>query len=192
MFSQGYSITAWADHLQVVWMSPALPAALKGSLVLLLLLFPILFFFRVRLAGFMAQHMHMPVSPRGLGIGAPLLSIAAGITLFFARPATPAIEWKFDTTGFLARSINGAVSMKWDDVASARLDERDPQQDKASLVLKSKEGKEAWLVLHWLQPQHRTQVMAFLKPLAEGRFSLPDLPPDPDNVHEGRSPPRPR
>jgi hypothetical protein len=180
MLSQGYTLREWADNLQVFWMSPALPFPLKLGAIFLLIVLPFVFYFRVPLAAFASRQLHIPLSPRGVGIGAPILSALAGVVLLFSRAQTPVIDWRFGPAGLSAKTLNGMVEMKWEDVASARWDEREHSKSKASLVFLSKDGKEAWLVLYWITPEHRAKVMNFIKPRARGLFNLPELPPEPE------------
>jgi hypothetical protein len=161
--STGYVLIEKGAELTLRWMSPTLPfffAVVASAGVLLL---PLAFFFRTPLAAWTARHLHWRLSPRALAFLAPGLSIVCAVGLFFTRPARPVIEWRFNDEGFEIQSLNGAARMKWSEVASARFDDRAPNLQKASLVLKAADNREAWLILEWLLPAHREKVLSRIR-----------------------------
>jgi len=171
--STGYTLFEKGAELTLRWMSPTLPlffAILAGAGVLLL---PLAFFFRTPVAAWTARHLHWRLTPRALAFLAPGLSIVCAVGLFFARPARPVIEWRFNNDGFEIQSLNGAARMKWAEVASARFDDRAPDIQKASLVLKSADNREAWLILEWLVPAHREKVLARISAGLPRKVKLP-------------------
>lgn len=171
--STGYVLLEKGAELTLRWMSPTLPlffALLAGAGVFLL---PLAFFFRIPVAAWTSRHLHWRLTPRMLAFGAPGLSIVCAVGLFFARPPRPVIEWKFNNEGFEIQSLNGAARMKWPEVASARFDDRAPNLQKASLVLKSTDNREAWFILEWLVPAHREKVLSRISAALPRKVRIP-------------------
>ncbi len=163
MLSHGYTILEVADTLLFMWMAPTWPATARFFLLALLVGLPILFVFRRPAAEFGARHMHFTfLTPRIIGLGAPALSLAAGLGLWLARPAPPLIQWRLDKEGVTLQSPNGKSSMKWSEVVSIQFDERSPEPEKAAVVLKTKDGREAWFILSWLQQVHREKLLSWI------------------------------
>lgn len=177
MLSHGYTILEVADTLFFMWMPPTWPATARFFLLALLVLLPVLFIFRSRAAEFGARHMHFTfLTPRRIGLGAPALSLAAGLGLWLARPAPPLIQWRLDKEGVTLQSPNGKSSMKWSEVVSIQFDERSPEPDKAAVILKSQDGREAWFILSWLEPPHREKLLSWINSHAPVRVGAASAP----------------
>lgn len=161
--STGYTLFEKGAELTLRWMSPTLPLFFAILAVAGVLLLPLAFYFRTPVAAWTARHLHWRLTPRAVGFLAPGLSIVCAVGLFFARPARPVIEWRFNDEGFEIQSLNGAARMKWSEVVSARFDDRAPDLQKASLVLKSADNREAWFILEWLVPTHREKVLSRIR-----------------------------
>ena len=157
--STGYTLMEKGADLTLIWLSPTLPLFFTVLAMLGLVLMPLAFFFRARVAPWTVRHLHWGLSARALGFLAPTLSILCGAGLLFARPARPVIEWRFTKDGLAIQSLNGPAKMAWSEVASVRFDDRAPDQSNAALVLQSTDKREIWLILEWLVPTHRQKVL---------------------------------
>ncbi len=161
------------DALIFLWMLPSLSGGWRGACLGLLAVLPFLFLFRRPAAAFAGKHLHWTgVTPKTLGLLAPSLSILAGTLLWFTRQPQPAIQWHLTREGAVLKSVNGETSLRWPDVESVTFDVRSPSPENASLIVKTKDGKEAWFVLSWLQPAHREKLLSWINAQAPGKLGV--------------------
>jgi hypothetical protein len=174
-----YTISETQKVLAVIWGSPSLPEGLRWGCVFLLTLLPALFLFRLQIARGAARFVpNIAPSPRTVGLLAPGLSLLLGGLLWFTQPSEPLIEWIFSPEGVFLKSPRGAVRLRWDEIASIRLDDRNPDPELASLILKTKDGREAWIILEWLEPLHREKILSRLEAERPGQLP-PSIPREP-------------
>ncbi len=91
------------------------------------------------------------------------IAFAAGALLFagtFIKP--PSQRWNVDAAGVRVTSPESTALVPWEELQTVRVDRQSGKLDRASLVLKDKAGKETWLVMSWLIPQHRRKMIDIL------------------------------
>jgi hypothetical protein len=170
-----YSILEEAGTFIVEWARPTLPIEIKAIALLLLAILPFLYIFRDPFARFADRHLHIHWSPKTFGVLAPAISLACATLLLFVKEPGGMIFWNLDATKVSVKSPNGSAAMNWDDVDSAVFNEKSPE--KSTLVLKTKNGKELWLILSWLYPVHQEKAIDFINQSTHHRFNLSvDIP----------------
>ncbi len=188
MIPSEYTLYEEAGSLIVEWMKPVLPIEIKVISLLFLVAMPLLFIFRGTFARFADRHLHIHANPKVFGILAPSISLVCGVLLIFAREPQAMTYWNFGTEGISVKNPNGTAALPWTAVENAAYDEQSPE--KATLVLKSKEGKKVALVLSWIFPEHQNKILGFINDATNHRFSLPAVE-DPEEEADGDEVPLP-
>lgn len=171
MLFNSYTITEVPGTMSILWSSPTLPPFLRGLCLAGLGILPFVFFFRAALSrGWARWNLRPALSPRTLGGAVPGLSLLLGGALWFSGPSRPLILWQFTSDGIYLKSDRGETRLLWKDIDSTRLDDRNPNPELAGLILRAKDGREAWLVLEWLTPLQREKVLDWVEGALPGKL----------------------
>lgn len=181
-----YTLFEKTGSLIVQWMRPTLPVEIKVLSIGLLVLLPFLFFFRAPFARFADRYLHVHWSPKIFGILAPTVSLVCGFLLLFVKEPEGMIYWNLGTTGVSVKSPNGNAALNWSEIDAATFDTQSPEP--ATLVLKSKEGRNVWLVLSWVEPEHQDKVIDFINQATDNRFNLAGIPEEQEETEDDELP----
>jgi hypothetical protein len=90
------------------------------------------------------------------------MAILGLLGLVISRPPETLVRWTFDPEGLRMTSLTGEASARWADLAGARFDERERGAEDASLVLTRRDGREMYVVLRWLVPDHQRKLLTWV------------------------------
>lgn len=167
-----YEIIEQAGTLLIEWPTATLPLEIKILASIVLFATPFLYFFRNGISRFAIKHLHFPFGPKVYGLAAPILSLACGVILFFNRDPKPAATWTLTPEGAAVVTVEKRVKMDWKDVETATQPPPKPGDSSAPIVLKSKDGKELWLPMAWLELEHQQKVIEFINRATASKYKL--------------------
>jgi hypothetical protein len=158
MLKPTYVIVSKPESVSVIWPSPSLPGWALPAGIAVVCVGVAVVLFRKRLAAQLKGRCNPKVL---LGAGVAM-SLTGLLAVALAGPQKPFIVWAMTPAELAVKSLNGESHLAWKDVESIRLDEREPRVENASLAVKGKDGRTIWLVMKWLIPQHRSEILAAL------------------------------
>jgi hypothetical protein len=101
--------------------------------------------------------------------GGGIAALAAGLLfLGVSLKETPTQRWEIGGTGIRVVDEGRITDIPWSDLESVTLDKSSSKPERASLVLRQKDGKETWLAMSWLIAAHRRKVLDALQNHAPG------------------------
>jgi hypothetical protein len=160
MLRPNYTMVETAGDLTVRWDAPSLPPAFLGlGLALLVIGLAAAFLRKPLVRALQAQGGAWLTSKRAVGAGLAVAFAGLAFSLL-AGSGKSFIRWDIGAESVRVQSLNGDLTFPWRSVRAARLDRKaDPD---AALVLTNSDGKDMWLVLKWLLPDHRLAVIEAL------------------------------
>jgi|GEM_PF-2603135 len=176
LLNNPYRLVESSNFFSVVWMSVPMTQELKFLAISLLILLPLIFIFRSRVALQMNRYFHLPLTGQQIGLGAPLLSVLCALVLFFDRPPHVVLQWVLEPTRLWVKSESGSVSIPWENVRDVQWEGPVSRKDKAVLTFRSKQGPTLRLNFHWLLSEDQDRVFKELERRSGGSFVLPPLP----------------
>ncbi|HRY30422.1 MAG TPA: hypothetical protein P5079_10360 [Elusimicrobiota bacterium] len=160
MLRPNYTVIDTPDALSLLWAPPALPRTYFALGIAVLLCGLAVIFFRKRIASELNEQLALEWLKERLFLWTGTAISAAGLFISaISLPQDPFIRWDITVTELRVESLNGKIAIPWDAVKSVRLDEREQDLDKASLIVTDKGGKEGWLVLKWTLTPHRAKII---------------------------------